>query len=91
MTIQRYEMHGQYDQWDMEPDAEGKYVLFADHEAAVAAARAEGMREAARIGSAAAIEYWTEANKPVSERKYGGTGLPGCVAAAILAAAEAPQ
>jgi len=48
MTIQRYGLFGQYDEWAMEPDSDGEYVLFSDHTAAVAAARVEAMREIAR-------------------------------------------
>ena len=42
-------------------------------------------RAAAKTGANAAVEYWSEANKPIEQRKYGGSGIPGCVMKAILA------
>ena len=41
--IQRYGLFGAYDDWKMEPDSDGEYVLFSDHVAEV-----ERLREALR-------------------------------------------
>lgn len=46
---------------------------------------AAAYRAGAKAGSDAAVDYWSESKKPVSERKHGGSGLPGCVTLEILA------
>ena len=57
----------------------------ADNMLTAAQAREAALREAAKVGADAAFNYWAEAEKPVSQRKYGSAGLPASVSLAILA------
>ena len=54
-AIQRYEHSDEDECYGMQPAPYGNYVHIDDHEAAVAAARAEGMREAAGIAANACL------------------------------------
>lgn len=61
--IQRYGLFGQYDEWAVDHDSDGEFVLFTDHTAAIAAARADGVREG-MLKAAEIADQWGQAGRP---------------------------